>query len=209
MIIFEKTQVSGWDVAVRGMRNPLASWDRSDSHDVSDSVFELGEADRALMEKLNKAGGRSHAKFMRFINVCVDITAPRYWWQEFSTYKVGVSMNSCSTMFSILKRPLTLDDFSTEGLCAYALRNLNDTVACINDLIADYKAVKGDQLLQVKKLLPESYMIKATVQMNYEVLHRMYSDRHNHRLPEWSFWFSEWVKTLPLAELIMEGNDDD
>ena len=222
MIKLENTDVYGWEAAIRGMRNPMNSWDKSDSNfSIENSVregrfklsAEIGENDLKLMKSLSKAGS-DHGKFLRFINVTVDITAPLYWWKEFDTYKVGTVANSCSTMHKIHAKEFELDDFShehlTDGLLDAVLR---PTIAVLNTAREAY--LKYDELnkddpegwdkgITCKKdiwwhmiqLLPSSYNQKRTVQLNYQVLKSMYFARKSHKLDEWRE-FCAWCESLP------------
>ena len=191
MINIKETQVFGWETAIRGMRNPMNSWDRSDSFRDNDII---GNNDLELMQKLSKAGN-DHAKFLRMINVTCDITAPLYWWKEFDTYKVGTVANSCSTMHKIHEKELTLDDFSCEHL-------INDStlIEIVKELNCNrnkfIKTNDKDYWWQIIQLLPTSYNQKRTVQMNYQVLKNMYHSRKNHKLDEWRE-FCKWCETLP------------
>ena len=212
MIDIDKTEVYGWEAAIRGLRNPMNSWDKSDSHESWDKYvgFRIGENDLALMKKLSKAGS-DHAKFLRMITVTCDITAPLYWWKEYSTYKVGTVANSCSTMHKLHSRPLTLHDFSHEWLEPEA----RDVLLCVIESLNTYREFycdnhnKGDWY-QMIQLLPTSYNQLRTVQLNYQVLKNMYFSRRNHKLDEWRT-FCEWVENLPYSELItgerVETND--
>ena len=215
MIEFENTKVFGWEAAIRGMRNPMNSWDKSDSIIDGYGLYELGENDFKLMKNL-VAAGSDHSKFMRMINVTVDITAPRYWWPEADTYKVGTVRNSCSTMHKIHSKEFTLDDFSHEHLftenCGVpdheeqiTLEVLKTVIRALNYAREAYLESKSkESWWQMIQLLPQSYNQKATVQMNYAVLRNMYHSRKNHKLDEWSVGFVEWVKSLPYSELITD-----
>lgn len=219
MIKLEHTEVLGWKHAIRGMRNPLNSWDKSDS------VFEhnpdsgcdnqctscegfskwctngIGDNDLDLMKRLRNAG-TDHRKFMRMIAVYVDITAPLYWWKEFDTYKVGTVANSCSTMHKIHAKEFTLDDFSCEHLTPLSLSVLERVVDMLNNYRADYSLTKmKDDWWQMIQLLPTSYNQKRTVMLNYEVLSNIYKSRKNHKLDEWHD-LCHWIESLPHAELI-------
>lgn len=216
MIKIENTEVFGWEAAIRGMRNPMNSWDKSDS------IFDgnkwcLGENDLNLMKSLSKAG-TDHSKFMRMINVTMDITAPFYLWKEFSTYKVGTVANSCSTMHKITAKKFTLDDFSHEHLISDTKKHLLETIKLLNDCRDVYnnwddipKAridpqinSKKDVWWQMIQLLPTSYNQRRTIQLNYQVLKNIYHSRKNHRLDEWHT-FCEWIESLPYAkELICD-----
>ena len=211
MIKFENTEVLGWEHVIRGMRNPMNSWEKSDSQFVNFSVPEQGEVypdefvvgpnDIDLMKRLRNAG-TDHRKFMRMITVYVDITAPLYWWKEFDTYKVGTVANSCSTMHKIHAKEFTLEDFSCEHLIDDDTTIHNDTehVACssgfvIKKIMVDTLNHYRDMFLETKdkeywwqmiQLLPSSYNQKRTVMMNYEVLANIYKSRRNHKLDEWA-----------------------
>ena len=215
MIKIENTEVFGWDSAIRGMRNPLNSWDKSDSYwphiedaqtmEIAKYQFFVGENDLALMKNLSKAGN-DHGKFLRMINVTVDITAPLYWWKEFDTYKVGTVANSCSTMHKIHAKEFTLDDFSHEHLTHYShdgelcrdwLGDLEDLIDDLNFAREKYLETKDKKYWwQMIQLLPSSYNQKRTVQLNYAVLKNMYHSRKNHKLDEWHT-LCDWALTLP------------
>lgn len=222
MIKFKNVDIFGWEAAIRGMRNPMNSWDKSDSFDlegVPNQKFVVGENDLKLMKKLSKAGS-DHAKFLRMINVTVDITAPRYWWTEFDTYKVGTVANSCSTMHKIHEKEFTEEDFSCEHLpisyydglpikdmiktypngemCYYSSKGVfTMTIDMLNKCRERYLET-GDKKYwhQMIQLLPQSYNQKRTVQMNYQVLKNMYFARKNHKLDEW-VTFTNWSAELP------------
>ena len=206
MIKFEKTEVLGWEAAIRGMRNPLNSWDKSDSAVVLNSAVAIGDNDLGLMTRLRNAG-TDHRKFMRMIAVYVDITAPLYWWKEFDTYKVGTVANSCSTMHKIHAKEFTLDDFSHEHLSNGFLIDLKATVDSLNEARKLFNATKEKEYWwQMIQLLPSSFNQKRTVMLNYEVLANMYKSRKNHKLDEWHR-FCEWIEGLPYSELIVGGKD--
>ena len=214
MIKITNAEVFGWDAAIRGMRNPMNSWDKSDSkhwhetivgHEVERRV--VGNADLTLMKKLVKAGS-DHAKFMRMINVTMDVTAPLYWWSEYDTYKVGTVANSCSKMHKIANREFTLGDFSTEHLDDVSLDTFNYIIAQLEyDRRLYIKTKDKKYWWDMIQLLPSSYNQKRTVQLNYAVLRNMYHARRNHKLDEWRD-FCSWVETLPYAELITLGGND-
>lgn len=212
MIKIEKTDVFGWESAVRGMRNPMNSWEKSDSTFLpvnappAEYVPEIGDNDLSLMKKLVKAGA-DHSKFMRMINVTCDITAPLYWWKEYDTYKVGTVANSCSTMHKIHAKEFTLDDFSHEHLAPAVIDHLHKTIDILNLYRSFYNDIKSkSSWYQMIQLLPSSYNQKRTVQLNYAVLRNMYHSRKNHKLDEWRT-FCEWVESLPYSELITEGGN--
>jgi len=203
MIKIEQEEITGWEAAVRGMRNPLNSWDYSDSIDRYWDDFEIGKKDNALMLNLAKAGSE-HAKYRRMINVTCDITAPLYWWKEFDTYKVGTVRNSCSTMHTIADKRFELKDFSFEHMDEQTLEVMARVIDRLNYARDEYTALVGgykSDWWQMIQLLPSSYNQKATVQMNYEVLANMYRQRKSHKLDEWRE-FCEWIKGLPHSEII-------
>ena len=233
MIKIEKTDVFGWDSAIRGMRNPMNSWDKSDSnfecrdcegcYYINDSHVErqeygcvvdvwcnhkalrVGQNDLDLMKKLVNAGS-DHSKFMRMITVYCDITAPLYWWKEYDTYKVGTVANSCSTMHKIHAKEFKLDDFSIEHLLPdEAIEFMKHLVDGLNFYRIKYLETNDKKYWwQIIQLLPSSYNQKRTVQLNYAVLRNMYQARKNHKLDEWRA-FCGWVETLPYAkDLICE-----
>lgn len=202
---FEHTEVWGFKHAIRGMRNPLKSHQKSDS-DFSDAINpKIGECDMALMQKLVK-GGSEHRKFMRQIHVSVDITAPRYWWSEFDTYSVGVSKNSESTMHTIKKETLTIDMFTDKCLSEFDEWYWESWLVYLNTLIKRYNDTKNeDYFRMLKKALPEGFLQKRTVDLNYENLYNIYHQRKSHRLPEWSVEFIKWVQTLPYSKELIIG----
>ena len=208
MIKIDNTEVYGFEAAIRGMRNPMNSWEKSDSYH-EDDAFVLGENDLALMKSLVKAGS-DHSKFMRMINVTMDITAPLYWWKEFDTYKVGTVRNSCSTMHKIHAKEFTLDDFSHEQLTDTAIEDcLKVVIRFLNiarDIFIDLDGKAKPVWWQMIQLLPSSYNQRATVQLNYAVLRNMYKSRKEHKLDEWHA-LCEWIESLPYSEIITGGNE--
>ena len=224
MIKIENVDVFGWESAIRGMRNPMNSWEKSDSGLCNDKLTEcenyvdcklmggfcVGNNDLKLMQSLVKAGS-DHSKFMRMINVTLDITAPLYWWKEFDTYKVGTVRNSCSTMHKIADKEFTLDDFSYEHLIPEAVEFLEEIILNLNDIRTLYNEydeyIDRNPKIKSKKhcwwqmiqLLPSSYNQRATVQLNYAVLRNMYHSRKNHKLDEWRD-FCKWIESLPYAK---------
>lgn len=202
MIKIENIDTYGWEAAIRGMRNPMNSWDKSDScKNFDTSVIAIGNNDLALMKSLVKAG-TDHRKFLRMINVTMDITAPLYWWKEFDTYKVGTVRNSCSTMHKIAAKKFELDDFSHEHLSDMSLKILNDVIKTLN-YYRDFANLPNAkfQWWQMIQLLPSSYNQRATVQLNYEVLRNIYHARKDHKLDEWREFCKELQK-LPYSDLI-------
>ena len=208
MIKFETNDVWGFEWAFKGMRNPMNSWDKSDSNWL---FQEIGENDLALAKRLINAGSE-HRKFLRQIYVSVDITAPLYWWKEFDTYKIGTVANSCSTMHKIHEKEFTLDDFSYEHLldsskeCEFFPRFfecLEHTIEELNYARKRYLETKDKYFWwQIIQLLPSSYMQKRTVTMTYENIYTMRQQRKNHKLDEWRIDFFNWSDELPhLKEL--------
>lgn len=203
MIKIEETEVFGWRGAIRGMRNPMNSWDKSDSY-AENGAVDLGENDLQLMQKLVKAGD-DHAKFLRMIDVQVDITAPLYWWKEFDTYKVGTTANSTSTMHRIHAKPITVADFSAERLSPMALTYLEMVVDVLEFRRRHYVETKDQQAWDdIIQLLPASYNQMRTVTMSFENLLSMHGARMTHKLPEWRE-FCRWSETLPhFREICLE-----
>ena len=189
-----------WEAIVRGTRNPMNSWNKSDSCKNFDTgVIAIGKNDLDLMKRLAKAG-TDHRKFMRMIVVYVDITSPLYWWKEFDTYKVGTVRNSCSTMHKITEKEFTLDDFSHEHLSDDSIKLLKDIVFILNFHREKYLETKDKNYWwQLIQLLPSSYNQRATLMLNYEVLANMYHSRKNHKLDCWVD-FCKWIETLPYAK---------
>ena len=231
MIKLENTEVLGWEHAIRGMRNPLNSWDKSDSEFIRDPDYGcsgncpcedidghcdccfIGQNDLDLMKRLSNAG-TDHRKFMRMITVYVDITAPLYWWKEFDTYKVGTVANSCSTMHKIHEKEFYEEDFSFERLeSGYeeykgddamhtAYCSMQNTISALNRLRYMYNITKNKKYWYAMiQLLPSSYNQKRTVMLNYEVLANIYKSRRNHKLDEWKD-FCKWIEGLPYSKLI-------
>jgi hypothetical protein len=218
MIILENTEVMNFEGAIRGMRNPLNSWDKSDSYQ-SDFTgdgkygFCVGTNDLKLMQSLIKAGS-DHRKFMRQILVSVDITAPLYWWKEFDTYKVGTVANSCSTMHKIHSKPIELTDFSVDDF-SYPMFTGNVNFETVFRLMVTECEFHRRRYLETKdikhwraliQLLPESYNQRRTVTLNYENIRNMYGSRNNHKLTEWSVDFMKRIDSLPYAEELIKYN---
>ncbi|MGI5927773.1 MAG: hypothetical protein ACOX8A_11460 [Thermacetogeniaceae bacterium] len=200
MVLFENTEVYGIAAAIRGMRNPLESHHKSDSY-YENGTYILGKNDMDLAMKLVLAGSE-HRKFLRQIFVTVDITAPRYWFAEFDTYKVGATANSTSTMHTLAKKPITIDMFeidSNKTEDAY----WNIVINHLEDLRQKYNSTKNYKWFRLlKQSLPEGFKQKRTVSLNYEVLRSMFHQRKNHKLIEWREDFANWVKSLPYSEFI-------
>lgn len=213
-----------WEAIIMGTRNPMNSWDRSDTmiyeHELEDWPHErvktfrgLGGNDYDLMMRLSK-GGPVHAKYRRMIMVYVTITAPLYWWKEFDTYKIGTVANSCSTMHKIHAKEFDISDFSIEHLETIARFDedgephqpymvMKSVINCLNACRESYLKTKDKtDWWQMIQLLPSSYNQRRTVMLNYEVLANIYKFRKDHRLDEWHE-FCDWIKTLPYSELII------
>lgn len=228
MLKIEKTVLPQYDqveIVIEGMRNPMNSWDKSDTF-YSPEFADIGEADHKLMMSLNK-GGTEHSKYRRMLPVWVTLTAPLYWWKEADTYTIGKVQNSCSTMHKIHAKAFTMDDFSHEHLMddGYVFAGedcflspmdcLREQVVVLNMIRNKYLEAKHKPMKEESKrsenmkrwwwqmiqLLPTSYNQKRTVMLNYEVLAKMYRERKNHKLDEWHT-FCDWIKTLPYSELI-------
>lgn len=222
---FEKTEVWGFEHALRGMRNPLASWDKSDSMVFMEQnengdfreVAKIGKNDLELAQKLIKAGSE-HRKFLRQIFVAVDITAPLYWWKEFDTYKVGTVANSTSTMHKLASTSITIDCFEIDDFEKYLETPLEDgeneeqwkfwsreLIPRLEALRQKYNETKDKRYWkELIRLLPESWLQTRTVTMSYENLLNMYHHRKNHKLSEWHK-FCEWVESLPYAKELITG----
>lgn len=220
---FENTEVFNFDGAIRGARNPLESWNRSDSVYGEYNDYIIGENDLGLMQRLIKASikeGNSHSKFLRQIMVCVDITAPLYWWKEFDTYKVGTVANSTSTMHKMSSKPITIDCFEIDDLNKHLVwscennfpwsieSTMNEFIKALEDLRKKYIETKDKRYWkELIRWLPEGWLQTRTVTLNYQVLRQMYFDRRNHKLNEWSGKdnselsnFCSWIESLPYAK---------
>lgn len=218
MIKIERVETFGWEAAVRGMRNPLNSWEKSDSLSYEDDegatidyLYNVGRKDKELMTTLVKAG-TDHSKFMRMLGIAMDVVAPLYWWKEFDTYKVGTVANSCSTMHKIQAKEFTLDDFSHEHLIdeywedgfweSEWLDDLRTTIARLNRARNRFLKTKDKKYWwQMIQLLPSSYNQRRTVMLNYEVLRNQYHARKNHKLDEWHD-YCKMLEALPHSDLI-------
>ena len=231
MLKIENYEVVGWEHAIRGARNPMNSWEKSDSNmcgytlqnaEIAPGVtslewrqckpyIDIGENDHDLLMRLCNAG-TDHSKFMRMITVYLDITAPLYWWKEFDTYKVGTVANSCSTMHKIHAKEFTWQDFSTEHLISCHECALGDiaptlvmdfTIKTLNFYRKKYLETKDKKYWwQMIQLLPSSYNQRRTIMLNYGVLANIYKSRNNHKLDEWHT-FCNWIKELPYSEFIV------
>ena len=208
MIKIERTEVMNFENAIRGARNPLNSWDRSDSSYDENGNYILGENDLSLAVRLAKAGS-DHRKFMRMIFVSVDLTAPLYWWKEFDTYKVGTVANSCSTMHKIHSKELTREDFSFDKLNEDSLKIMDDLLKYIEEVRKKYLETKDKELwYNLIQLLPSSFNQMRTVTMNYENLRNMYYARKSHKLDEWHV-YCDWIKSLPYANELIIGDENE
>ena len=239
MIKIENLKVYGFEPAIRGMRNPMNSWARSDSDfnvecrtctdstqdcdtcpvaiNVCKDLLGRNDLDRAI--SLAK-GGPVHAKYRRYIDVYVDITAPLYFWKEFDTYRVGVcpnptdiEMNSCSTMHKITAKEFTLNDFSSEHLSKESIDILDNTILILNAYRTEYlktddNYTKKDIWWQIIQLLPSSYNQKRTVKLNYEVLANMYEFRSDHKLDEWRILMEFFKKHCPYSEIFTVNSSE-
>ena len=220
MIKVENIDVWGIEHAIRGMRNPMNSWDKSDSKwkyyrevtlpienvDVDVYNYLLGQNDLDLMKRLYRAG-TEHRKYLRQIFVSMDITAPLYWWKEFDTYKVGTVANSCSTMHKIAAKEFELDDFSYEHLSNNSIKVLNHTIKCMNDYREEFLKDKDKHnWWQMIQLLPSSYNQKRTITMNYENVITMIKQRTGHKLDDWNDFIHKLLVKLPYIEEIIDGD---
>ena len=213
MIKIENVDTYGWEAAIRGMRNPMNSWDKSDTvfalhgnheKECFEISAEIGPNDLKLMKTLANAGN-DHGKFLRMINVTLDLVCHHTWWGEFDTYKIGTIRNSCSKMHKIHIKEFVKDDFSTEGIDECGGRTVEvfgivkDELERLRNLFNETREKKYWRA--IIELLPMGYNIRATVQLNYAVLKNMYHARKNHKLQEWHT-FCDWIRSLPYSELI-------
>lgn len=205
MIKIDNIEVMGWEPAIRGMRNPMNSWDKSDSGYEQlmtyPTKYKVGPNDLDLMMRLAK-GGSTHAKYRRMITVYMDITAPLYWWHDMDIYKVGIVKNSCSTKHKIHAKEFVLDDFSHDHLDDGGMECLKCTIENLNwyrDRFLQHK--NKDDWYHMQSLLPWCYNQKATMMLNYEVLANIYRDRKDHKLDEFRD-FCQMIKSLPHAQII-------
>lgn len=228
MIKIEKIDTYGWEAAVRGARNPMNSWNKSDSYHCEVMTcgccesnptefacegelthgFFLGKNDLDLLKRLSNAGP-DHGKFMRMIGVTMDITAPLYWWKEMDQYKTGTVTNSCSTMHKIHAKELTVDDFSTDHMTPLSIYTLKEVIKVMNlERLTFINNKNKDSWWQMIQLLPSSYNQKRTWSANYAVLKNIYHARKDHKLDEWKE-FCKVIEKLPYSELITgEENED-
>lgn len=201
----ENTQVFGFEAAIRAMRNPLNSWDKSDSRikscddplywtdkNANEERFVLGEKDMQLSQKLTKAG-TEHCKHLRMITVWCDVTAPRFWWQEMDTYR-HVEKISCSTMHTLMKNPISEANFEKDNVPTELIEKINTYIKLYQE--TDDKEEKRDYLVACKNILPEGFLQKRTVCTNYQTLLNMWNQRRHHKLPSWQY-FCNWILNLP------------
>ena len=205
MLTIENVEIFGYKAAIRGMRNPMNSWSKSDSN-----ADLIGQNDEQLMLALAKAP--EERKYLRMIHVQFDITAPLYWWKEFDTYKIGTVANSCSTMHKIAAKEFTLEDFSCEHLADdFALSNaespinvIEHLIYCLNFCRSLYLETKNKKYWwQMIQLLPSSYNQRRTIDLNFEVLLKQYRERKNHKLDEWHI-YCDWIKEITLLNEIIK-----
>lgn len=216
MIKLERTSVMNFENAMRGARNPLNSWAKSDSYYDENDNYILGENDLGLAKRLAKAGS-DHRKYLRQIFVSVDITAPLYWWKEYDTYKVGTVANSCSTMHKIQSKPIEMSDFSFD--LDTGNLELHESGWSTHEV---FKGIVDDCELMRKKFIetndkrywraliqtiPESYNQMRTCTLNYENLINIYFARKNHKLSEWHT-FCDWIEQLPYFKEIVLGENE-
>jgi hypothetical protein len=204
MIDFNRVYVMNLENAIRGARNPMNSWARSDSYYDENGQYILGENDLSLAKRLRNAGTSDHRKYLRQVMLSVDITAPMYWWKEYDTYKVATVANSTSTMHKIHSKPFEIDDFSHDHLTENGLKVLRTLVDEMEKIRLEYVETKDKALwYDLIQLLPSSYNQMRTCTLNYETLINIYKSRKHHKLDEWRS-FCEWIETLPYAkELII------
>ena len=206
MIQLERSSVMNLENAMRGARNPLNSWARSDSYYDEAGNYILGENDLGLAMRLRKAGS-DHRKYMRQIFVSVDITAPLYWWKEYDTYKVATVANSTSTMHKIHSKPFSREDFSHDHMTEEALAALDRMIEVLEQLRLRFVETKEkDAWYSMIQLLPESYQQLRTCSFNYETLVHIYFSRRDHKLAEWHT-FCDWITSLPYAKELTLGEE--
>lgn len=199
MIRLERFTVMNFENAMRGARNPLNSWARSDSFYDENGNFVFGPNDLDLAKRLARAGS-DHRKYLRMVFVSVDITAPLYWWKEYDTYKIATVANSTSTMHKITSKPFSLEDFSCDHMTPSTLEFMKGIVERLETLRLSYLETKSKETwYDIIQLLPSSYNQMRTCTFNYETLINIYRARKNHKLQEWHT-FCDWIGTLPYAE---------
>lgn len=207
MIDFNKVYVMNLENAIRGARNPMNSWARSDSYYDENGQYVLGENDLSLAKRLRNAGTSDHRKYLRQVILSVDITAPMYWWKEYDTYKVATVANSTSTMHKIHSKPFEIDDFSHDHLTENGLKVLKGLVDEMEKIRLEYIETKDKSLwYDLIQLLPSSYNQMRTCTLNYETLINIYKSRKNHKLDEWRS-FCKWIETLPYAKELITAEE--
>ena len=207
MIDFNRVYVMNLENAIRGARNPMNSWARSDSYYDENGQYILGENDLSLAKRLRNAGTSDHRKYLRQVMLSVDITAPMYWWKEYDTYKVATVANSTSTMHKIHSKPFELDDFSHDHLTENGLKVLKGLVDEMEKIRLEYIETKDKSLwYDLIQLLPSSYNQMRTCTLNYETLINIYKSRKHHKLDEWRS-FCEWIETLPYAKELITAEE--
>ncbi len=207
MLKTERVSVMNLENALRGMRNPMNSWDKSDSYYDEDGTYVIGEADLSLASRLAHSG-TDHRKYLRQIFVSVDITAPLYWWKEFDTYKVATVANSTSTMHKIHAKPFSRADFSTDHMDEETLAQFDHVIAYLELLRGKYMENKDKRYwYDMIQFLPSSYDQMRTVTLNYETLTNIYYARRNHKLDEWHT-FCDMICALPYAKELICCHDD-
>ena len=208
MLKCERTAVMNLENALRGMRNPLNSWAKSDSGYDEDGNFVVGEADLGLAVRLAKSG-TDHRKYLRMIFVSVDVTGPLYWWKEYDTYKVGTVANSTSTMHRIHSKPFGREDFSCDRMSETALACLDHTIEVLEERRQKFNETKDTAYWHdMIQLLPSSYNQMRTTTLSYENLINIYYARRNHKLPEWHV-YCDWIRSLPYAKELITGLRDE
>lgn len=206
MLTVKNSEVMNLKNAIRGARNPMNSWSRSDSYYDENGVFILGENDLSLAVRLRKAGS-DHRKFLRQVFISVDITAPMYWWKEFDTYKVGTVANSTSTMHKIASVPFDISQFSCDKMDSQTIEVMNYIIEKLEALRVKYLETKDKQLwYDIIQLLPSSYNQMRTCTLNYENLIGIYYSRKNHKLDEWHV-FCDYIRSLPYGEELIVCSD--
>ena len=208
MVNFQTVEVAGFAPAIAGMRHPLKSYNKADSGYDDKGNLHIGQNDYTLAKHLCEAGSPEHAKFLRQISVWVNITAPRFWWTEFDTYKIGTTANSQSTMHTLMRDGIKEEDiYFYFGEDEAANEVMREYINAINELIELYKTLEAGEIKEqyfkkIKAMLPEGFIQTRMVSLNYQVLRTMYNQRKNHRLSGWNTDFVKWVKTLPVSEWI-------
>ena len=208
MVEFQTVEIAGFAPAIAGMRHPLKSYDKADSVYDEEGNLHIGQNDYNLAKRLCQAGSSEHAKFLRQIEVWVNITAPRFWWTEFDTYKIGTTANSQSTMHTLMRDGIQEKDlyfiFGEDEDANEAVRNylkeIGNLIALCKTL--DVGDIKEQYFEKIKAMLPEGFIQTRMVSLNYEVLRNMYRQRKGHRLSGWNTDFVNWIHTLPVSEWI-------